>query len=140
MAAVHPLIRQKGQLLEIDLADPLPIEGDSRRLEQVLVNLLANAHHHTPPGTRITIAGRVAACEVVLSVADTGPGIPPDELERIFHRFHRLTTAEGGSGLGLAIAQRLVHLHHGRIWAESRPGAGATLCVALPYAPQGTRS
>jgi len=140
MAAVHPLILQKGQLLELDLPEPLPIEGDPRRLEQVLVNLLANAHHHTPPGTRITLTGRVTAGEVVLSVADTGPGIPPDELERIFHRFHRLTTSGGGSGLGLAIAQRLVHLHHGRIWAESRPGAGATLRVALPAARNGAQS
>ncbi len=140
MAAVHPLIRQKGQSLELDLPEPLPIAGDPQRLEQVLVNLLANAHHHTPPGTRITITGRVIAGEVVLSVADTGPGIPPNELERIFHRFHRLTTAEGGSGLGLAIAQRLVYLHHGRIWAESRPGAGATFRVALPAAQHGAQS
>ncbi len=139
MAAVHPLIREKGQLLEVDLMEPLPTKGDLRRLEQVLVNLLANAHHHTPTGTRITISGRIMDSEVVLSVRDTGPGIPPEELERIFQRFHRLTSAEGGSGLGLAIARSLVHLHHGRIWAESRLGAGATVCVALPHYANGAQ-
>jgi two-component system sensor histidine kinase VicK len=103
-------------------------------LEQVLVNLLANAHHHTPTGTRITVSARAEDSELLLSVRDTGPGIPPDELESIFDRFHRLSLADGGSGLGLAIARSLVQLHHGRIWAKSRPGAGVTFCVALPRA------
>lgn len=132
IAAVHPLIREKGQLLEVELPAPLLTEGDPRRLEQVLVNLLANAHHHTPEGTRITISGEAAAQEVLLSLQDNGPGIPCDELEHVFQRFHRLSRAGGGSGLGLAIAERVVHLHNGRIWAESRLGSGAAFCVALP--------
>ena len=101
------------------------------------MNLLANAHHHTPTGTRITVSARAEDGEILLSVRDTGPGIPPDELESIFERFHRLTSADGSSGLGLAIALSLVQLHHGRIWAESGPGAGATFCVALPRAGHG---
>ena len=131
IAAVHPLIREKGQLLEMDLPEPLPTEGDPRRLEQVVVTLLANAHHHTPPGTRITLSGRITGSDVVLVLRDNGPGIPSEELEAIFRRFHRLTSAGGGSGLGLAIAQRIVSLHGGRIWVESRLGAGATFYIAL---------
>jgi PAS domain S-box-containing protein len=137
IAAVHPLIREKGQALEVDLPEPLPTDGDARRLEQVLVNLLANAHHYTPAGTRITVSARSEEGAILLSVRDTGPGIPPEELECIFERFHRLTSADGGSGLGLTIALSLVQLHHGRIWAESGPGAGATFCVALPRSAQG---
>jgi signal transduction histidine kinase len=136
-AAVYPLLHEKGQSVALDLPQPLPIMGDAPRLEQVIVNLLANAHHHTPPGTRISVAGQVREDEVRLVIQDTGPGIPTAELESIFQRFYRLGTTEHGSGLGLAIARRLVQLQGGRIWAESSPGAGATLAIILPSAMQG---
>ena len=132
LAAVHPLIQEKGQTLEVDIAGPLPFEGDVRGLEQVMVNLLANAHQHTPAGTRITLAGRVTADEVLLSVGDNGPGIPPAALGTIFERFRRLDPGAGGFGLGLAIAKAFAELHGGRIWVESRPGLGATFHIALP--------
>jgi signal transduction histidine kinase len=131
MSAVHPLIREKRQTLEVDLPDALPTAGDARRLEQVVVNLLANAHQHTPAGTRITISGRSDG-EVVLSVSDDGPGIPVGEQDTIFRRFYRLPTSGGGSGLGLEIARSIVELHGGRLWVESAPGRGATFHVALP--------
>lgn len=131
MSVMHSLIREKGQVLEIDLPGALPGEGDPRRLEQVIVDLLDNAHLHTPEGTRIRISGRVSGTEILLSVSDNGPGIPPEELEVVFRRSHRLGSAGRGSGLGLAIAKGIVELHGGRIWAESRPGAGATFNVAL---------
>ncbi len=137
IAAVYPLIREKAQTLEVDLPEPLPCRGDPRRLEQVVVNLFDNAHRYTPPGTCIAVAGRRTAGEVVLTVSDAGPGIPPEEQEAIFERFHRVATAEGGSGLGLAIARAIVEIHGGRIWAESQPGAGATFHVALPGPPEG---
>jgi signal transduction histidine kinase len=137
IAAIHPLIREKGQPLEADLPEPLPIEGDARRLEQALVNLLDNAHYHTPAGTRIAVSGRATAAEATLSVSDDGPGIPADALERIFERFHRLDAAEGGSGIGLAAAKGIVELHGGRIWAESAPGRGATFHFALPCRQRG---
>ncbi len=130
---MYPLVQDKGQALELDLAEPLPYAGDARRLEQVLVNLLANAHRHTPSGTRIRLAGRVAAGEVRLTVSDDGGGIPIEEQEAIFRRFHRLDTAGDGSGLGLAIARRIVALHGGRLWVESAPGQGAHFHLALPY-------
>jgi signal transduction histidine kinase len=137
MSAVHPLIREKGQALEIDLPEPLPVDGDPRRLEQVIVDLLHNAHQHTPEGTRIRISGRVSDAEIALSVSDDGPGIPEGELEAVFRRFHRLGSTEDGSGLGLAIARGMVELHGGRIWAESRPGKGAVFHVGLPLYSEG---
>jgi signal transduction histidine kinase len=130
--SVHAPIRQKGQALEVDLPDPLPAEGDPRRLEQVVLNLLANAHRHTPSGTRIRISGRRPDGEVLLSVSDNGPGIPVAELKPVFQRYHRIASVEAGSGLGLAIAKGIVELHGGRIWAESEPGQGVTFHVALP--------
>ncbi|HZB96463.1 MAG TPA: HAMP domain-containing sensor histidine kinase [Herpetosiphonaceae bacterium] len=132
MATVYPLMREKGQVLEVDLPEPLPYTGDRRRLEQVVVNLLSNAHRHTSSGTHITICGRADRHEACLSVSDNGPGIPRQELEDIFERFHRLDASQDGSGLGLPIARRLVVLHGGRIWAESEPGKGAAFQVVLP--------
>ncbi|MDQ3377715.1 MAG: HAMP domain-containing histidine kinase [Actinomycetota bacterium] len=137
MSSMHPLIQEKGQILEVDLPEPLPGEGDPRRLEQVVVNVLANAYLHTPKGIRIGISGRISGSQVSLSVSDTGPGIPQGELEAIFRRFHRLEPARGGSGLGLAIARGIVELHGGRIRAESRPGAGTTFHIILPSAENG---
>jgi len=132
LSAVHLLIEEKGQRLEVDLPEPLPTEADAHRLEQVLINLLTNAHQHTPTGTRIAVSGRVTADEVVLAVSDTGPGIPQGELERVFQRFHRLSAHGGGSGLGLAIASGIMALHGGRLWVESEPGKGAHFFAALP--------
>jgi PAS domain S-box-containing protein len=137
LAALHPLIQHKGQTVVVDLPTPLVTEGDRWRLGHVLVNLLANAHEHTPPGTHITIAGCQAADEVVVTVRDTGPGIPAEALEVIFQRFQRLDSVHGGSGLGLAIAKGIVELHGGRIWVESQVGAGASFSIALPHALNG---
>jgi PAS domain S-box-containing protein len=129
---LQALMRDKEQTLELDLSEPLPIIGDARRLMRVVANLLANAHQHTPPHTQIVVAGWLADGQVRLAVRDSGPGIPPEELEAIFQRFHRLGSPNSGSGLGLAIARGIVELHGGRIWAESEFGKGATFQIALP--------
>ncbi len=133
-AAVQPLLADKGQALEVELATPLPVDGDARRLEQVFVNLLGNAHEHTPAGTRIAVSGWDTGAEVRLTVRDDGPGIPEGQLEGIFERFRRLDKEGGGSGLGLAVTKAIVELHGGRVWAESPPGAGAAFHIALPRA------
>lgn len=140
-ATVQLLLRQKGQTLTVELEWPLPVRGDDRRLEQVVVNLLANAYDHTPTGTHITVsgetrpggAGGAGGAEVYLRVRDDGPGIPAAALEDVFRRFYRVGVS-GGSGLGLSIARALVELHGGRIWAESPPGGGAVFHVVLPAA------
>lgn len=136
--AVYPLFAEKGQKLELDLPASLPALGDARRLEQVVINLLDNAHRHTPDGANITLTGRAVDDEIEVAVRDDGPGIPAAELQAIFQRFHRADAAAGGSGLGLAIAKALVELHGGRIWAESEPGHGATFHVRLPHAERST--
>lgn len=131
MSAVQPLMEEKGQTLKVDLPEPLPTYGDARRLEQVVVNLLANAQRHTPKGAKIMVTGEATDREVTLRVSDTGPGIPQEETERVFERFYRLAPTSGGSGLGLSLAQGIIALHEGRIWAESSPGQGATFYVTL---------
>lgn len=108
---------------------------DPTRIRQVLTNLLVNALHHTPSGGAIEIGGVVAmdggTPRVVLTVADTGTGIAPEELPRIFDRFHKSPTSRG-SGLGLAIAKSLVTMHGGTIAARSALGKGTTVEVTLP--------
>ncbi|SDU54734.1 sensor histidine kinase [Jiangella alkaliphila] len=102
---------------------PLLVDGDDARLRQVLANLLGNARVHTPAGTTVTVSGRRRGGDVVLSVADDGPGIAADQLPGLFQRFSRADTARnrtgGSTGLGLAIAEAIVHAHGGTIAAES---------------------
>jgi signal transduction histidine kinase len=115
-----------------------PIDVEPDRIRQILVNLLTNAHEYTPEGASIGVAARAVGAEVEISVSDNGPGIPPDQLERIFERFTRgdagLTQRVGGTGLGLAISKSLVELHGGSIRAESTVGEGSIFHVRLPVA------
>lgn len=110
---------------------------DRTRIRQVLLNLLANACRFTEKG-EITVAVVVQTDEVVVSVADTGPGIPPEESERIFEEFEQAHAEDGaglrrlGKGLGLAIAKRFVQMHGGRVWVESTLGQGSTFFFTLP--------
>ena len=133
-AAVHPLIHSKGQIIELDLPEALPHRGDGGRLEQVMLNVIANAHQYTQRGGRISVVGRVQGDVVQLSIVDNGPGIPVVELDAIFKRFYRLARGDSGSGLGLAVARGVVELHGGRIWAESAMRTGAAFHIELPRA------
>lgn len=135
-AIVGPLIERKGLQLRVEVAADLPwILADPVRLRQVLLNLLNNAIRFTERGS-ITIRAQRAEDAVVVSVADTGAGIPAEEMGRLFQEFRQVRapgTAEStGTGLGLAICKYLVELHGGHIWAESQVGQGTTLYFTLP--------
>jgi signal transduction histidine kinase len=112
------------------------VKADRAKLILVLNNLLANAIKFTDPGGRILIAMRTAPGEVQVHVADTGSGIPADELERIFDQFYQvephLTRRHGGLGLGLSIAKGMIELHGGRIWCESVVGLGSRFSFTVP--------
>ncbi len=110
----------------LDVQPPeLAVRADPDRLHQVVVNLLDNAARHAPPGTDVHVVGRREGGELVLEVRDEGPGIAPEERDRVFHRFTRGERAVGGgTGLGLAIARWVVDLHGGRIAVVDADGAG----------------
>jgi len=117
------------------VSDALPLVMlDYDKLERVLVNLVYNSIKFTPTGGRITIAAELKDDKIVVSVADTGTGIEPSDLPRIFERFYKADKARssGGTGLGLAIARHTVEAHGGRIWAESVYGKGTTIYFTLP--------
>nr|WP_245545694.1 HAMP domain-containing sensor histidine kinase [Nocardia higoensis] len=114
----------------------LEVSGDADRLRQVLANLLTNALTHTPADADVMVRLTPGPHEVVVEVADTGPGLAPEEAERVFERFYRTdvsrTRASGGSGLGLSIVQALVTAHGGRVTVHSAPGEGTCFTVQLP--------
>ncbi len=115
---------------EVDVVD-----GDERRIKQVIFNLLSNAVKFTPAGGEVDVSATRVNGEVRVSVADTGPGIAPEDRERIFEEFQQSETGVGqreGTGLGLALSKRFVELHGGRIWLESELGRGSTFTFALP--------
>ncbi len=135
-----PLLEQQRHRLELDIRrDACTVNADPARLAQVVSNLLTNAAKYTEPGGRITVTGRVDGSEAVLSVADSGIGISPDMLPRVFDLFAQerqaLDRAAGGLGLGLAIVKSLVSLHGGTVSAESEGhGKGSVFTVRLPLA------
>lgn len=108
--------------------------GDDLRLEQALQNLVTNALHYTPPGGVVTVRLYAEGNEACLEVRDTGPGIPPEEQDKVFLRYYRSPRAkrQGSSGLGLSIARQIVLQHQGRITLESRPGEGSAFTIRLP--------
>ncbi|MDX6519973.1 MAG: two-component system, OmpR family, sensor kinase [Gaiellales bacterium] len=122
----------------IELSEqPVPaVPGDQLRLRQAIGNVLTNARLHTPPGTAITADLSRRGDEVVIEIADRGPGIPGEHLDRLFERFFRADAsrarASGGSGLGLSIVASIMEAHGGRVEAENRDGGGATFRLILP--------
>lgn len=118
--------------------DPLEVVGDPVRLRQVVDNLLTNALTHTPAGTPVRVGLGHRTGTAVLTVADAGPGVPAEERERVFERFHRLdrsrSRAHGGSGLGLAISKAIVDSHGGTVAVRDSDLGGAEFVVTLPVA------
>ncbi|MBN1979284.1 MAG: HAMP domain-containing protein [Anaerolineae bacterium] len=131
---LRPQAERADLQLSIDMAPDLPLVlADAERVRQVITNLVHNAIKFTPPGGEVAISAKAGGDEVIISVRDTGVGIPADDLPRIFERFYKADRARsgGGTGLGLAIAKHIVLAHGGRIWAESVEGRGSTFSVAL---------
>jgi len=136
---LRPQAERAGLDFTVLLPPHLPLVlTDVERAQRVLTNLVHNAVKFTPPGGRITVAAEPAGEEVILSVKDTGVGIPAEDLPRIFERFYKADRARtgGGTGLGLAIARHIVQGHGGRIWVESVEGQGSTFYFSLPAVNQ----
>ncbi|MEZ4620551.1 MAG: DUF4118 domain-containing protein [Caldilineaceae bacterium] len=130
--------RMQGRLVQHPLTIMIPldlplVQMDFVLMEQVLVNLLHNAATYTPPGTPIEIRAVIEQGWLKLTVADRGPGIPPDQLDKIFEKFYRVPgTATGGTGLGLSICRGLVVAHGGKLSAANRSGGGVVFMIKLP--------
>jgi two-component system phosphate regulon sensor histidine kinase PhoR len=153
---LKPQVERAELTLDVDLPEDLEVLTERERMQQVVTNIVHNAIKFTPAGGRILVSGRtievgedgqtasdLGSLEpgtippgvwVVLSVQDTGIGIPAEDLDRIFERFYKIDRARsgGGTGLGLAIAKHIVQAHGGQIWAESREGKGSTFYFTLP--------
>jgi len=139
VAQAEVIARKKNISLRMDIVKGLPqIEVDGRRIEQVVANLLTNALNYTPSGGTVTVSISSDRDSILVSVADTGEGIPAEHLSHIFERFYRVDDARsrktGGAGLGLAIAKQMVELHGGKIWVESEVGKGSKFSFTLPIA------
>ncbi len=132
----RPLAEQKGVSLGVAAKESVTLRADRERLQQLLVILLDNAVKFTPSGGSVSVTCRRQSGQAYLTVADTGSGIPPEDVPRIFDRFFRgdrsRSRGDGGVGLGLAIARWIVESHGGRIKAESTVGAGTKIIVSLP--------
>ena len=132
-----PAARVKGVQLVCSTAGRSPkMYGDPHRIEIVLTNLIGNAMKFTPAGGRIEVRVVHESNGTRIEVADTGPGIPPEDQQRIFDRFHQTETSErrrqGGVGIGLALARELTHLHGGSLTVQSKVGEGSTFALFLP--------
>jgi signal transduction histidine kinase len=131
---LYPIAASKGQRLDTEIEPDLPaVPLDGARIQQVISNLVGNAIKFSPAGSGITISAARRPGAIRISVADTGPGIPPDELPNIFDRYWQgKGRARGGLGLGLAIAKAIVEAHGGSIGVSSAPGAGTTFHLDVP--------
>jgi two-component system phosphate regulon sensor histidine kinase PhoR len=133
--------RERNTRLLNELPAGLSFRVDPDRLQQVLFNLVDNAIKYGRPGGAVRVGGHtdVALCRAELWVADDGPGIPRESLDRVFERFYRVDMArsrdQGGTGLGLSIVKHIVQAHGGEVRAESEPGKGAIFRLTFPWDP-----
>jgi signal transduction histidine kinase len=144
-AVVGPLLEQRGQRLRVRLADALPdVMADSRRLGQVLINLILNASKFGAPNTPIDVTISISGGMVRVAVADCGPGVSPEQAQRLFEPYYRAPATAGmgkdGVGLGLSIVKSIIEAHNGQVGVESRRAGGARFWFSLPVAAGRTAS
>ena len=137
VSKVRPQMDQKNITFDTVFGEKLPeLLLDKDKFATCLVNLLGNAAKYTPEGGHVTFRARCEEEQLILEVVDTGIGIPPDELPRVFEKFYRgkdqRVHQEAGSGLGLAFTREVINLHHGTLTAESEPNQGSTFTITLP--------
>ncbi|MEO0855103.1 MAG: ATP-binding protein, partial [Cyanobacteria bacterium J06648_11] len=122
--------------LDRPASPPAIVAGNEEHLYQLMLNIVSNALQHTPPGGQVSIQMKRLEREVVVTIADTGAGIPLADLHRIFDRFYRVdknrSRHSGGSGLGLSIALAIAQAHGGSIRVKSQVGKGSTFAIRLP--------
>ncbi|WP_197480182.1 MULTISPECIES: histidine kinase [unclassified Anabaena] len=139
LAELRDRYTAKSQIIETDIPKDLPcVYADPERIHQVLINLLDNAIKYTPDFGKITVAGLHRTTQKVqFSIGDTGPGIPPENRDRIFENHYRLERDESteGYGIGLCLCQRIIRAHYGQIWVDSSPNGGAWFHFTLPVYP-----
>jgi two-component system sensor histidine kinase KdpD len=140
----HMQIILQGREVRTSFPEHLPpVELDYLQMDQVITNLLENAVRYTPAGSPLDVSVEVVEQNVLVSIGDYGPGIPVDDLERIFDKFYRVlgtrrtSSSTMGTGLGLAVCRGLVEAHGGHIWAENRQGGGALFRFTLPVTAMG---
>ncbi len=128
------LAREHGASLKTALGSEGSLRCDPERIEQAVLVLVDNAVKYGPPGEPVTLSSSTRRGELLIEVVDRGPGIPADDLSRVFERYYRGegSAREPGSGLGLPIAQAIVRAHGGRIEVESRVGEGTRMLLCLP--------
>jgi signal transduction histidine kinase len=131
---LHREMVPAAQIVERFSGAPLPLVGDAKLLFQVVSNLLSNAVKYSPGGGAIEVAAQGIPEEVIVAIADCGIGIPHDDVDRLFKRYHRGSNVSGivGTGVGLYLVKLAVELHHGRVDVESREGEGSRFTVRLP--------
>jgi len=140
MDRLRRLAQDRGITLSLQAIDGLPlVSADGVRMDQVFTNLLANALKFTPHGGQIAVIVHERLNDILVQIRDSGMGIPPEHLDRIFDRFYRAPLPAGerveGSGLGLSICKAIVEEHGGQIWVESTVGTGSTFSFTIPKGP-----
>jgi two-component system phosphate regulon sensor histidine kinase PhoR len=135
-ADLSPSIEAKQQRVTLDVdTDARQVDGDPAKLHDIVRNLVENAVNYSPEGAEVQLGAAQQNGTYTITVADSGPGIPADDLTRVFERFYRVDKSRsrpGGTGLGLAIVKHLVELHGGEAVAANRPEGGAVFTVKLP--------
>ncbi len=130
----QPVAEEKGIVVSITASQPVSLVADRNRLRQVIANLLDNAIKYTPAGGRVEVHADARQHEIVIRMTDTGIGMTPEELPKIWQRLYRgdRSRSQRGLGLGLSLVKAVVAAHKGRVDASSRPGEGSTFTLTLP--------